>query len=139
MKAFLGKLAAIGLCVCGVALTPTPAFAAASTGDGLSKEPITASARSTAKDAISSGVQNAGGDSDGADISGAVGRIVNVMFFILGAVSVVMIIIGGIRYTTSNGDSNAVTSAKNTVLYAVVGLVIAILSYAIVRFILDAF
>ena len=56
---------------------------------------------------------------------------------IIGAVSVVMLIIGGIRYTTSQGDSSAVTSAKNTILYAVIGLVVAILAYAIVNFVVD--
>ena len=65
--------------------------------------------------------------------------IVNILLFILGAVAVVMIVIGGIKYTTSNGDSSAVTSAKNTILYSVVGLVVAILAYAIVNFVLNAF
>lgn len=65
--------------------------------------------------------------------------IVNVLLFIIGVVSVIMIVIGGIRYTTSNGDSNKVAAAKNTILYAVVGLVVAILAYAIVDFVIDAF
>jgi hypothetical protein len=50
-----------------------------------------------------------------------------------------MIVIGGIKYTTSNGDSSAITSAKNTILYSVVGLVVAILAFAIVNFVLGAF
>ena len=47
-----------------------------------------------------------------------------------------MIIIGGIKYVTSNGDSSGVTSAKNTILYAVVGLVVAVMAYTIVNFVL---
>jgi hypothetical protein len=50
-----------------------------------------------------------------------------------------MLIIGGIRYTVSNGDSAAVTSAKNTILYAVIGIVVAILAYALVNFVITSF
>ncbi len=65
--------------------------------------------------------------------------VVNVLLFILGVIAVIMIIIGGIRYTTSNGDQANVKAAKDIILYAVVGLVVAILAYAIVNFVLDAF
>lgn len=65
--------------------------------------------------------------------------IVNVLLYVIGAVSVIMLIIGGIRYTISQGDSGAVTSAKNTILYAVIGIVVAILAYAIVNFVIGSF
>jgi len=65
--------------------------------------------------------------------------VVNVLLFVLGAIAVIMIVVGGIRYTTSNGDSSAITSAKNTILYSVIGLVVALLAYAIVNFVLNAF
>ena len=65
--------------------------------------------------------------------------IVNVLLFIIGAVAVIMIVIGGIKYTTSNGDSSAVTSAKNTILYSVIGLVIALMAYAIINFVVGRF
>lgn len=61
--------------------------------------------------------------------------IINILLFAIGAVAVVMIIVGGFKYTVSNGDQSAVTSAKNTILYAVVGLVIAILAFAVVEFV----
>ena len=64
--------------------------------------------------------------------------VVNVLLFVIGAVSVVMLIWGGIRYTTSAGNSAAVTSAKNTIMYAVIGLVIAFLAFAIVNWVLGA-
>lgn len=64
--------------------------------------------------------------------------IINILLYVLGIISVIMIIIGGIRYTTSNGDSAKVTSAKNTVLYSVVGLVVAMLSFVIVNYVVDA-
>lgn len=62
--------------------------------------------------------------------------VVNSLLFIIGAVSVIMLIWGGIRYTTSAGNSNAVTSAKNTIMYAIVGLIIAFLAFAIVNWVL---
>lgn len=64
--------------------------------------------------------------------------IVNVLLFIIGAISVIMLIFGGIRYTISGGDSGAVTSAKNTILYAIVGLIVAFLAFAIVNWVLGA-
>ncbi len=65
--------------------------------------------------------------------------VVNVLLFLIGAVSVIMIIYGGIRYVTSGGDQGAITSAKNTILFAVVGLIVAILAYAIIRFVVSSF
>ena len=71
--------------------------------------------------------------------SGVFQTITNVLLYVLGAVSVIMLIIGGIRYTVSQGDSSAVTSAKNTILYAIIGLVVAILAYAAVNFVIGSF
>ena len=62
---------------------------------------------------------------------------VNVILWIVGILSVIMLVWGGIKYTTSAGDSNKVTSAKNTIIYAVIGLIIAILAYAIVNFVIE--
>lgn len=76
----------------------------------------------------------------GTDGEGGIFRtIVDVMLFLIGAISVIMLIIGGIRYVVSGGDSTAVQNAKNTILYAIVGIVVAILSYAVVRFVIDSF
>lgn len=61
--------------------------------------------------------------------------IVNILLFIVAAVAVIMIVIAGIRYTTSGGNANAVSAAKNTLLYAVVGLAVAIFSFAIVNWV----
>lgn len=66
-------------------------------------------------------------------------NVVNVLLFVLGMIAVIMIVIGGIRYATSGGDSSQIQAAKNTILYAVVGLVVAIMSYAIVNFVLASF
>ena len=68
-----------------------------------------------------------------------VSAIVSVLLFAIGIVSVIMIIVGGLRYTTSNGDPSKVKSAKDTILYAVIGLVVALLAYAIVNFVVVQF
>lgn len=72
------------------------------------------------------------------DLMTLIGRIINGLLFCLGIVSVLMIIYGGIRYTISGGDSNSVVAAKNTILYAVIGLVVAMMAYAIVNFVVSA-
>ena len=76
---------------------------------------------------------------EGTDQTPIFRTITNVLLFIIGAISVIMLIIGGIRYTTSNGDQQAVQNAKNTILYAVVGLVIAILAFAAINFVIASF
>ena len=65
--------------------------------------------------------------------------IVNVLLFVIGAISVIMLIIGGVCYTISAGDSGNVTAAKNTIMYALIGLIIAFLAFAIVNWVLDRF
>ena len=83
--------------------------------------------------------QGEGVDKVAADPESLVKQFVNIFLFAVGALSVIMLIWGGIRYTTSAGDSNKVQAAKNTVLYAIVGLVVAILAYAIVNMVIDKF
>lgn len=79
----------------------------------------------------SSGIQS----SKVADAPTLVSTVTNALLFVIGAISVIMIIVGGIRYVISNGDSAQITAAKNTILYAVIGLAIAVLAYAIVNFV----
>lgn len=80
--------------------------------------------------------QGTGVDQVSTDPESLVKQFVNIFLFAVGALSVIMLIWGGIRYTTSAGDSNKVQAAKNTVLYAIVGLVVAILAYAIVNMVI---
>lgn len=61
--------------------------------------------------------------------------VMNTMFYIVGIVSIVMIIYGGMKYTTSSGDPKKVASAKATILYAVIGLIVALFAVAIVQFV----
>lgn len=91
---------------------------------------------------IQGGADSARGQDQTTELFGQTGifrTITNVLLFILGAISVIMIIIGGLRYVVSGGNATAVTAAKNTILYAIVGVIVALLAYAIVNFVLNSF
>lgn len=70
-------------------------------------------------------------------INKIVTQVVNIFSIVVGIVAVIMIIVGGFKYITSGGDSNSITSAKNTIIYALIGLVIVALSQFIVQFVLN--
>ena len=97
----------------------------------------------SAANAIDVACQESGSSSAVCDndtsVGDVIGIVVNTLLFVVGLISVIMIIIGGIRYTISAGDTGAVTGAKNTILYAVVGLVVAFVAYAIVNWVLQLF
>ena len=69
---------------------------------------------------------------------GLVRKITDTLLFIIGVISVFMIIIGGLRFVLSGGDKTKAAAARNTILYAIVGLVIAFFSYAIIDFVVGA-
>ena len=90
---------------------------------------------------MSDGADSARGVDQAASLFGAAGvftTISNVMLFAVGAISVIMVVIGGLRYVISGGNSANITAAKNTVLYAVIGLVISILAYALINFVIGS-
>ena len=66
-------------------------------------------------------------------------NIVNLLFFVIGTIAVIVIIVGGIKFITADGDASKVKGARETIMYAVVGLVVAIMAYAIVFFVVDRF
>jgi hypothetical protein len=113
-----------GLLVLGVGmvLVPTNSYAVNVIADQCASDPTAA----ICKD-------------QGASPAKLIATIVNVLLFVVGAIAVIMIIVGGIMYATSAGDSGQVTKAKNTILYAVVGLVVAFLAFAIVNFVVLRF
>ena len=75
---------------------------------------------------------------DGQGLNETVQLIINMIIFVVGLVAVVMVIIGGIQYSTSQGDSAKVKKAKDTIMYGIIGLVVAILAFAIVNFVLTS-
>lgn len=131
---------ALGVGIVGPVLQPSNAYAvdaapADSTGEcAATIDPTTAG--------IGQGVDCAKGTDQKGNLfasGGLFSSVVNVLLFIIGAVAVIMLVYGGIRYVLSGGDASAVTSAKNTILYAIVGIVIALLAYAVVQFVVNTF
>lgn len=108
---------------------------AAAVGSGLAAVSVGAQASSE----INKGINAVGGGSNTAsvDIQGTVLAVVNWLLFAVGVIAVVMLIWGGIKYAASSGDSNKVTSAKNTIMYAIIGLAVAVLAFAIVNFVVN--
>lgn len=87
---------------------------------------------------IETGLNAAGANMDqGADVDGIVGNVVNVFLYIVGAVAVIMVIFGGFQYMTSAGDPSKASKGRNTVVYAIVGLLLAAFAYAIINYVLD--
>jgi hypothetical protein len=64
-------------------------------------------------------------------------KIINIFSVVVGIIAVIMIIVGGLRYITSGGDTGRVGAAKTTIIYALVGLVVVALAQLIVRFVLN--
>lgn len=122
--------------VMGAALL-VPAVAAVSVG--------TAVAVNNIRDGVCSGVGQATGNKGcgtegqggNLDLSNIAAKIVNIFSVIVGIVAVIMIIFGGFRYITSGGDSNRVGGAKNTLIYAIIGLIIVALAQVIVHYVLN--
>jgi hypothetical protein len=82
---------------------------------------------------------NAGCDtsSGSTNLTSIAREVINIFSIIVGIVAVIMIIVGGFRYVTSGGASDKVGGAKNTLIYAIIGLIIVALAQAIVHFVLN--
>jgi cytochrome bd-type quinol oxidase subunit 2 len=76
-------------------------------------------------------------DEAGVKVDDTVRTVINAFSWVVGIISVIMIIVGGVKYITSSGDSSNVTSAKNTILYAVIGLVVVAMAQFVVLFVLS--
>lgn len=125
-------------------------FIAMSLMTGLFVVPVLAPATVAAEQSIDSGLC-AGANLDVTDrtcdptnntvaenkVNNIIKLTINLFSLVVGVVSVIMIIIGGLKYITSSGDSNNITSAKNTILYAIIGLVVVALAQFIVQFVLS--
>lgn len=79
---------------------------------------------------------NTGGNST--DLTAQIALIINSIIGVIGIISVVVIILGGITYSTSQGDPSKVKKGKDTILYGVIGLIVSLLAFAIVNFVIQA-
>lgn len=113
------------------AILPTVALAAASPANAACNDSLT----------VDNGINCAapGQSTDASKLPTILRTVSNILIYVVGAVAVLMIIIGGLMYVLSGGDPNGTKKAKDTILFAIIGLVIAILAYAIVKFVLVKF
>lgn len=111
--------------------------------------PVTASAQlfdnaknqacGTLNDTNPTGEVSAGcGSGNGERVDKIIANVLNILSFVIGVIAVIMIVIGGFKYVMSQGDSNSISSAKNTLLFALVGLVIVASAQIIVKFVLGS-
>ena len=93
------------------------------------------------KSQVCEGVNAAAGSTtctDGtSDINNIITVFLNLFSVVIGIVAVVMIMVGGFKYITAGGDSSNITSAKHTIIYALIGLVIVAMAQFMVQFVLD--
>lgn len=90
----------------------------------------------SSKRQVLAGAGQTGSDCSGAGVNKTIKTIINLLSYVVGIVSVIMIIIGGFKYITSGGGSEGVASAKSTIIYALIGLVVVILAQFLVQFVL---
>ena len=104
--------------------------------------PVLAADECDTSSGLSGGMDCAKNDDMPEDLTGDNGivtTVINTMLFIVGILSVIMIIYAGIRYVTAHGDKGQVEGAKNTLIYAIVGLIVSIVAYALVNWVVGLF
>ncbi len=92
-------------------------------------------------EAIQCGANNAAGvpqgSAPGNTLDNTIANVVNLISLVVGVAAVIMIIVGGFRYITSGGNQESIKGAKNTIIYALIGLIIVALAQIIVKFVLN--
>lgn len=119
----LRLMAILALAIAPVALVASPAYAACGSP-------------STSKNQVLNGIGGTGGDCDPAPVNNLVATVVNIMSIIVGIAAIIVVILAGFKYITSGGEGNKVANAKSTLIYALIGLVIAVLAQFLVHFVL---
>ena len=127
MKIFT-KILAAGILMFGLLGVFTPAVSAANGIDICSKE-----------NGSDNSVYCQNKDKGEGQVNGIIKTIVEVLLTAVGAISIIMIVIGGILFALSSGDAQKAAKARSTILYAVVGLIVSVFASAIVNFVFDGF
>ncbi|MBQ3348363.1 hypothetical protein IJJ36_04010 [Candidatus Saccharibacteria bacterium] len=129
---FTKLITAVVVTLSALIFTATPAFACTETNQVACAQSICNCQCVSAEIKKASGCPGA----DTYDLGESIINIINGVLLVLGLVAVIVIIVGGVQYMTSSGDAGKTQKAKNTILYAVIGLVICALSVAIVNFVI---
>jgi hypothetical protein len=131
LKLLITTIFAMSLTLVPAALFAGSAMAATSIQDSTCQ-----GAALEAPSGSNSGSCNTNNADSASSVTNIVKLAVNIFSWVIGVVAVFAIIYGGFKYITSAGESGGVTSAKNTILYAIIGLVIVALAQVIVKFVL---
>jgi len=134
IKNLIASLALSSLLV-APALVLAPAVASAQAQSPSIQTGLCSGSNLTASDPTNCDPQASAGEAT-STVNTIITTVINIFSLVVGVVSVIMIIIGGLKYITSGGDSGNVSGAKNTILYAIVGLVVVALAQIIVQFVL---
>ncbi len=123
MKRLLQTILATAVLATGVMAVALPA------------QPAFAQTCTDAKDCVTKGANNVRTGAS-RSLPETIQQITNVLLFLLGAISVIMLVVGGFKFVTSGGSPEQVKSAKNTIMYSIVGVVVAIVAYAVVDWVI---
>lgn len=138
MKSLLIKITLLLTLLMPVAMVSRPAYAADCTTAKTNQEAIQQGANGAAGNVACPGV-DASKTAAATSLQTTITNVLNVLSLVVGILALIMIVVAGARYVTSGGKQESVTAAKNTLLYAVVGLVVVALSQAIIHFVLKTF
>jgi type IV secretion system pilin len=137
LRSFRKTLATISAAVVlGLLPFAVPAIASAA-GTVTTTDPINGNLACGSNLSVTTGDCSADTAAGTDKIQNIVTTIVNIFSIVVGIVAVIMIVVGGFKYITSGGDSGNITSAKNTIVYAVIGLVVVALAQFVVKFVLN--
>lgn len=129
----------IALTLLSIGLIARPAYAAVDCA-GLTGQDVTKcqACKGSGATSYSNGQCTDGSAKDPqGQVSDVVAKVVNIFSLVVGIAAVIMIMVGGFKYVTSQGDSGNVSGAKNTILYAIIGLVVVALAQTIVHFVIN--
>ena len=131
----LGLMIGVAAIVKSVGLVAVPTYASVNTPITCPEDSLNAG---QSLPAAKCNVKDANTDTDGGSLWTTLSTIINVIVGALGVVAVIMIVLGGVQFVTAQGDASRVKKAKDTIMFAVIGLVVAILAWAIVNFVLGS-
>lgn len=106
---------------------------------GYTSMAFAGNASSAARDSVCNGISTQVGqncDPSGKELDSVIATILRILSYVAGIAAVIMIIISGLKYITSGGDASSIASAKTSLIYAIVGIIIVVLAQAIVQFVL---
>jgi hypothetical protein len=130
------KLKNIFLTLATMSLFAAPALALAPAAYAAAPDLSGSLCQGTNLDITNNGNQNCNPAGSRNQLQNLLGTVINIFSIVVGVIAVIMIIVGGLRYITSGGDSGKVTSAKTTIIYALIGLVVVAFAQLIVHYVL---